>query len=204
MKIFFKALIVAAIISSFPAKAVVIDGKDWLQITDTTGNSWVDFDAIFDTTTGECEVADCILNGLDLTSHTWASNNEVDDLLSGLFGVDELSSLNSDSFRLLGFGGAAPFSALFENTYVSSQILTIGWTRSDSCCTGTGDSISVATGTGSSGLSQDSYGLKVHRNAFGAWDWMGGWVYKSVPEPSITALFVVGLVGLGFAKLRKA
>jgi len=184
------------------SSAVMIGDKDWLQITDTTGNSWYHFEAIFDTTTGTCKVADCSLDGRDLADHTWASNAEVDDMLSGLLAVEGLSSLNSDNFRLLGLGGAAPFSALFESTIVSSQILTIGWTRSDSCCTGTGDSITVATGTGSSGLSQDSYVLNVHRNAVIDADWIGGWIYKSipVPEPSIIALFAVGLFGLGFAR----
>ena len=204
MKILMKMFALILLLISLPANAVIIGDKDWLQITDTTGNSWVNFDAIFDTTTGECEVTACSLNGLDLTGHTWASNDEVDNLLSGLFGVAGLSSLNSDNFRLLGIGGAAPFSALFENTVVSSQVLTIGWTRNDSCCTGTGDSIAVATGTGSSGLSQDSYLLEVHRNAFGSPDFIGGWVYRSVPEPSIILLFATGLLGIGFSRRRKA
>jgi len=80
----FKLILTASLLLlSGQVGAVIIGDKDWRQITDTAGYTWDDFDAIFDTSTGACDIASCLLGGtVDLMGYTWADNSEVNDLFT--------------------------------------------------------------------------------------------------------------------------
>jgi len=53
------------------------------------------FDAMFDSTTGQCDVALCQNGGVDLTSYVWASTADVNSLFQS-YGF-QLSSLATDN-----------------------------------------------------------------------------------------------------------
>ena len=55
---------------SIKVNAVIIGDKDWLQLTATVDFSWNQWDAIFATTTGQCNVAVCQLGNVDLTGYS--------------------------------------------------------------------------------------------------------------------------------------
>ena len=85
MKIIKIALFGLFLLSAVSANAAIVGDKDWLQVSYTYQSSWNDLDDIFDTQTGKCDVAACILNRnqpgdqiqplIDLTGYNWASNN---------------------------------------------------------------------------------------------------------------------------------
>ena len=197
------------------AHAVIIGDKDWLQVTDTVYARWTELDTIFDTSTGECDVADCtltragelagILPDIDLTGYIWADNNDVNSLFQTYTGGIALTDLNSDNHVDVGVEALAGlfdnFTATYADVPATGQALLIidGWTRSQSpsACS-SGDSLSAwnyqieRTHT-----MQDMIALDAC-NPMPFSEWMGAWLYKpvSIPEPSITALFAVGLLGM--------
>jgi len=113
------------------ANAVVIGDKDWLQVTSTTNNSWNDFDAIFHTTTGTCDVGGCLLGGTtDLTGYIWANSAEVNSLLSSYHGSAGFPDTPTDSAIAVGPGSLDLFSTDFNATFVGTTVIrTTGWTR---------------------------------------------------------------------------
>jgi hypothetical protein len=75
--------------------AVIIGDKDWRQVTDTTNNSWDDFDAVFDIATGQYDGAGLLLGGVggvDVSAYTWADNSEVNDLFISYLGGTGLAN----------------------------------------------------------------------------------------------------------------
>jgi len=85
--------IILASCSSY-AQAVLIEGRDWLQLSETTGFTWDEIDAIYDSSTGACDAASCTLSStVDLAGYRWASNEEVDAMMSSFFAVSGLTHL---------------------------------------------------------------------------------------------------------------
>lgn len=201
-------LALVLLLISGTSNAVIIGGKDWRQVTDTTGYSWNDFDAIFDTSTGACDVVGCLLdNGastVNLTGYTWANNFEVNDLLTSYSGVAGFSSLTSANSVDQGPGALDDFFNDFSATSTGTfndQIA--GRTRDQSIGNDRShDLVSVLRWHGIADNFSDrtilTVGFRADRDLS-----IGGWVYKNVPEPSIIALFGLGLLGLGFSRRRK-
>ncbi len=191
------------------ANAIIVGDKDWLQVPTTNNYSWSDIDTIFDTTTGQCDVAGCMLTAItggasgsvDLTGYSWASNNEVNELLKAYTGGTGLSSLNPVTSLYLAPNGLDSFFADFTPTrfYTFDEIR--GWTRDST--SGSGHEIQFYNIKDNT--SDDAVVLtSTHKDAWGTN--FGGWFYRSasVPEPSVLALMAIGFLGIGAArKLKK-
>jgi hypothetical protein len=81
------------------ANAVAVADKDWLQFTSTTNFSWNDFDTIFDTDTGACDLVSCVIGGtIDLTGCVWASRADVNALFDRYLFSAGKSSTNIDQY----------------------------------------------------------------------------------------------------------
>ncbi len=220
------------LLMSAQVHAVIIGDKDWRQLAndpqgqDGIGYSWNDFDAIFDTTTGECDVAGCLLErpllgSVDLTGYTWASNSEVNELFKYYAGGSGLTSLNSNNTVQLENEALFSFFNDFNYTYSDSlggqsMAWANGWTRNYSAGQqGIVGDMMWASQFYPNGLfrsqAEAELGLDIHRDTVCMTDdcrigWPGGWVYRkissSVPEPSILALMLTGLIGLSLARRK--
>jgi hypothetical protein len=207
------AVCACLIVVSFNVSAVIIGNKDWLQVTDTAGRSWSDFNAIFDDSTGVCDTPGCLLaGGVDLTGYTWASITEVRVLLD-TYTSTALDQADSPSItQALSSGWNASLFGDFAatNPFTDGNDI-LGFTRNSSSI-GNGDVVR-AVDYGSSydpTQSPDLYRvqeLSANENR----SYVGGWFYKdavetppSVPIPASVWLFGSGLIGLiGIARRKK-
>lgn len=211
------------------SSAVIIGDKDWLQVTATTKYSWNDFDTIFDSTTGACDVVECLLGGaVDLTGYIWANNEDVNGILLS-YGLPGLSSVNASNTSLQGVDGLDPLFSIFDPTFNNpatpfNQIT--GWTRNfdGAAAPFKGDVVSLKRFIEPSDTNDEAQLSEIAATV--ATPMLGGWVYRTglvpdssiitgpvpdssiitvpVPEPSIVTLFALGLLGLGVARRRKA
>lgn len=189
---------------SLPVNAVIIGDKNWLQVTDTTNNSWNDFNAVFDTATGQYDGAGLLLGGVDVSAYTWANNSEVNDLFISYLGGTGLANLNSDHFEPVGVNSLDGFFGDFNPTQTNVFALsTRGFTRSSNAG-GSGDTIEALARVGGIDNLDDILILEIHQLSDIKSSTIGGWLYQTVPvpEPSIITLFGLGLIGLGFARRR--
>ncbi|MCF6253099.1 MAG: hypothetical protein L3J75_17800 [Methylococcaceae bacterium] len=83
-----KKLSILLIMSCFffsSAHALINNGKDWRQLTETTNISYAEANSIFDNSTGQLrDPSKATINGVDFTGNRWASAQEVADLFSSL------------------------------------------------------------------------------------------------------------------------
>ncbi len=207
-------LILSSIISlaSFNAKAVVIGDKEWFPIKEIVGYSYNDFNTIFDTATGECDVEGCMLGGeVDLTGYTWATLEDVIKMWNAIPGQTNIATVPVNRKSTIieeGVGMADLFYTFFEPVLNLDENFksSTGIVREN----GTTNPLTVVV--------QDSYGNEAHGKDFftlflpyDAFDERnqhhGAWIYKqvstsSVPIPPSIALLATGLLGLGFVRLR--
>lgn len=191
----------------FSANAALIGGKNWLQVTDTTGYSWSDLDAIFDTNTGQCDVVGCLLGGsINLTGAVWASSDEVDSMTAAVTGSAVLLPRNLDGDISRGYAASTndPLFALFDPTVdsLTSQKI-LGRTRSFFEAPGS-DEFRVERQIGTSNSGVDIRTLEAHTGRNDRRADVGIWLYRTaVPVPTTLALFGLGLAGLGFTRRTK-
>ena len=205
MKIIIRAIALIVLTVSLPANAVIVDGKDWRPFPGTGNIDWNAHDAVFDTNTGLCDVAVCLLGGTDVTDYIWASNEEVNDLIMS-FGTTGLSSLTIQNEVSQGVNGLDPFFAMFDPISSGSTFEAIrGYTRESNA--GRADYIGLARFIGSSDGIQDSAFLGTLEPRDRPNPQWGAWLYRpsEVPVPAAVWLFGTALIGLvGFSKRRKA
>jgi hypothetical protein len=204
------AVCACLIVVSFNVSAVIIGNKDWLQVTDTAGRSWSDFNAIFDDSTGVCDTPGCLLtSGVDLTGYTWASITEVRVLLD-TYTSTALDQADSPSIiQALSSGWNASLFGDFAatNPFTDGNDI-LGFTRNSSSI-GNGDVVRAVDYGSSYDSTQliDLYRVQ-ELTADENQPYLGGWFYKdappSVPIPASVWLFGSGLVGLiGIARRKK-
>tara|TARA_R110001583_G_scaffold7158_7_gene35704 strand:- start:7031 stop:7639 length:609 start_codon:yes stop_codon:yes gene_type:complete len=187
---------------------IIIGDKEWMQVTDTSNFSWNDFDAIFDTASGQCDITGCLLGGtIDLTGYTWADNSSVNDLLIS-YSLTGFSSLTGNNYVPYGTDSLDAMLSDFAPTNSSlTWINLIGRTRNQTATTSYGDVVRVASPKSLTGI--DRAYIDTNRN------WInpvalrssqaGGWLYKAaaVPEPSSVAIFALGIMGLASRRFKK-
>jgi hypothetical protein len=206
MKYTTTAILFVLLSISGTSSAVIIGDKDWRQVTETTGFSWNDFDAIFDTTTGACDAGGCLLGGtVDLNGYIWANNFEVNELLITYVGGAGIPNLAATSSVTYGIGELDAMFGDFACTFCrSDEELISGLTREQNDVDGAfADRIIFDNCLIDDECTNDMAGLNTRSEVSVPTPIRGGWVYRNVPEPSIIALFAVGLFGLGFARRRK-
>ncbi len=202
------AAILIFIAISLPVHAVVIGDRDWMQVALTTGFSWDDFDAVFDISTGRCDVARCLLdNGItsfDVSGYVWADNSDVNDMIIAATGGAGLWYLD----RTNGWDTGNPIALdnlfmSFDPTAIAPDMNQVrGWTREENS-NNYGDYISLIDIT--DGIHNDRVHLDVGvADTVTRTEYIGGWLYKaSVPEPSLMILISFGLVGMGAVRRHK-
>jgi len=198
---------------SNPAHAVMVGTTDWMQVTDTRGYSWNDFDTIFDTSTGLCDVAGCLLGGtVDVTGYQWASSADVAGLFQAYgagdgtappeFGQNVGVSLTPGAFDAL----FADFTPTASNT-TSFQAIQ-GFTRESAWYPYTGQDVAVALVAVRHIANIDNNNDEYWRQAASMSytnNGYGGWLYKAaaVPEPASLFLLLMGLVSLKLIRQKQ-
>lgn len=211
------------------ANAVIVGDKDWLQVTATNYVTWEEINDIFDTSTGECDVAGCILEragegpglpSIDLTGYIWASNSEVNELFMVYSGGIGLDSLSENNMVYYPRGEMDDFFLDFEYTYTNGMDTAgaFGYTRNQSAgVPTTGDMMSAHTDGIQIEYDYPDYPPfpddHIELNIDGCvgsiyyctWEGSGGWFYSPVPVPAAVWLFGSGLIGLiGVARRKSA
>jgi hypothetical protein len=190
------------------ANAVVVNDKDWYQVSDLTSNSWNDFDAIFDTSTGLCDAGGCLLGATNLTGYIWASNADVNSLISHYFAGTGLTDSNDvDQTVSTGVDTLDSFFGDFSPTFSdSNQDYVLGLTR-ETITAEYGTAVQVIRRVRSGDVVADSLKRELHIGRTNSVTFTGGWVYapvSPVPVPAAIWLFGTALIGLiGFGKRRK-
>ncbi len=199
--------------SSLPSHAVIIDDKDWRQLVDTAGHSFT-YDQLTSTNTCNTVTGACngILNGVDFTGWTWATNTDVSELFDflnigpdGYFNTntiytetdsswaDDIIDIAIDSSDTGLFldtlsvdYGESFFGALSGITRSESGYAYLAYLTDDSTSADRAEITSIASDHGDA-----SFGV---------------WLYKSTPvsEPSTFLLFSLGLTGLSFLSCRNS
>ncbi len=185
------------------AYAIMADGKDWRQLTDTVNLSYNDLAQIYDTSTGQLKDSTVTtVGGVDFSGWIWASLEEVASLYSSFSG---LTIGVYESVREAGSAWAPEYFNLFEPTSSSSYH---GYEQA----VGTSRTLwpnGLTTPTVMQNRLDDSIEDVVHTN--GSWgldtkmDSAGFHMYKaaSVPIPGAVSLLGAGLLMLALVRRRK-
>ena len=211
MKNLFKALVAVCAISltTGVSAAIIADGKEWRQVTETVNFSWNDFNSVCSTSDGSCSGS--LTNGtvgtVSFDGWTWASQGDVASLFRSLDGWDGPTA--TDSFFHTSVNSTwAPnsFDDLgFLPTWVpSSARYTLGLSRS---LFGSSWAVEARLSDAPSNLDSDTAGT-TNGVPLGTTNIIrGGWFYKdatsapSVPAPPTLALLLVpGLMMVAFRK----
>jgi hypothetical protein len=99
-----KSLVVSGLLllGSMPANAVIIDGKDWRQLTETNGSfKYNDVALVCDTTTGACSgsLVSTTLGSVDFTGWTWADLYDVGTLFESLIPSNNVNFVNRATYN---------------------------------------------------------------------------------------------------------
>ncbi len=196
-------LLVLALLGTQTAHAVIIDGKDWRQLTETTDVSWL----IANSSCGSGLCSGSI-GEVSVDGWFWASNDDV----RGLF--DSLIQPGTTQFPTAGLysaPGDPDIAAAIGAVFAPTALSPIG-TRTYREVRGLTRSLSGGTTTLAylldspfdTGLDFAGFDTSYPTNLGGAGT--GLWLYRpvgvDVPEPATLGLFGLALAGLGFVRRR--
>lgn len=197
------ALLALALLGTQTAQAVVIDGKDWRQLTETTDVSWLI--ASSSCGSGLCSGS---IGDVSVDGWFWASNDDV----RGLF--DTLIKPGTTQFPTAGLysaPGDLDIAAAIDSVFAPTALSQIG-TRTYREVRGLTRSLNGGTTTLAylldspfdTGLDFAGFDTSYPTNLGGPGT--GLWLYRpvavDVPEPTTPALFGLALAGLGFMRRR--
>jgi hypothetical protein len=230
-----KSLVVSGLLllGSMPANAVIIDGKDWRQLTETNGRfKYNDVATVCNTTTGACSgsLVSSTLGSVDFTGWTWADLNDVGTLFESLIPSNNVNFVNGAEYNasdmntawasaIIDTDGTGADTGYFDPTrsvfnaggnYPDTEYYTLsGLTRST--ITPRPGATFSRVGEVTDHVSSD-YGAvdrATTRPYFGVWAASYGdkgiWMYKTatVPEPATLSLLCLAIFGLAFARRQK-
>jgi hypothetical protein len=218
LKVAFISLIFSAACIVNVAKATLIDGKEWMQLTQTSGYTWQQFDQIFGAS-GFC-TSGCLLGGtLDLSGFRWASSAEVDNMINTVTGTALFGNYVSNQGVVTLASQTDGMFSLLNATITSSFTREIeGYTRNQ-VTSGQGSGIDIFDW--SSGGDSGAKNLKTNFDVTVTNGQYGAWLYQdsqpnsvpepstlaifvlSVPEPSTFAIFALGVIGLAYRRFKK-
>ena len=186
------------IVSLSAHAGVIVDEKEWRQVSETAGFTWAEVASVCDPTTGGCSSS---LGGIEFNGWTWASVEDLNGLFNSYIpgssnnigpGPDEFKEANSVAIPLF-----------FDDFNQTSSIVgfvqqVVGLTRTTT---------NYASGLAYEGSATNFFNFNPQYNdsfkTFGVFgketEAAGFWLYKTVnpvPEPPIFLLFVISLIAL--------
>ncbi len=186
-----------------------LSGRQWRQVTETTGVSWDELNSVC--ATGTC-TAD--FGAYDLTDWTWASQDDVRSLFNEfIFAATGTNPLGS-TFHAPGSSLWAPsFVSYFLITYIepgSNAGYVNGWaSTAANASDGFGPSIRDCEPAFSPNCQDradvgDAYGKSEHfPDIAGAWLYQQSPAAAPVPEPATLLLFGSGMAAAGLRRCRR-
>ena len=191
-------------IFSSVSQAVVIEGREWRQLTDTLNYSWNQVSSVCSPSSGACNGT---IGSVHFSSWTWASIFDVADLFTYF---DPNPPYDLVNWNEVDSEWAPLFFNKFNPTESSEDLfLASGITRSTRVSTFTGveTALYAELADRTTDLSND---YRFTRLFFLDLDSIaptkGHWLYRDVdvtpvPIPSTFLLMIFGLLGLGLAKI---
>lgn len=198
------------------ASGVVIDNRDWRQLTETTNITWNQMASVCDVVTGICNGT---VAGVDVTGWIWADDNVMASLFevvsgapAGTFDVPQFNYSERNAYWAEDFidtDGAGADTGLFAATWQYTlnperDFSVLGLTRNQ--VNGNADRSYIrfaedsVRGDASSAVVGNQVGLDIARSH------TGHWLYKevAVPTPATLGIFLIALGGLGLrSQLRQ-
>ncbi len=207
MRFRFLATLALGLLAARSANAVIIDGKDWRQLTETTGFSWLMVNEACGSGLCSGSLGDTLLDGW-----TWADNSDVASLFDSLIqpGTTQFPTATSSYMAAGDVDIANAVTNIFDPTYIFNPAGS-AWREVR------GITRSTSNGAATLAYLQDSpFATTLDYAAFDTSyptnlgdSSTGIWLYKTVdpvaaPEPGTLALFGVAAAGLFFVRRKSA
>jgi hypothetical protein len=187
--------------ASFPAHAVLIDGRDWRQPIESKNLSYNHLAAVCDVNTGVCngEAINIGQPNVDLTGWIWASIDDVARLFERVTGQVSGSFYESTEFRdsarsawvasAIDVDGNGVDFGLFQATRIAvdQDFGVYGLTRSLFDNTSAHRAYFRDTSGGSQAILKNGVLLSAARQE------NGHWLYRDIPVPGTVLLISIGL-----------